>query len=145
VNDTAATDPTALARDLRESLRPLWRRFTAHKTLSASKTAILFQLEQHGELAATELASAVRVTHQAIAAALRDMEDLSLVSRSPDPGDRRRTLVEITETGRRALESERAAGQPWLVRAVEGLDDDERATLAAAIPLLLRLDSGDRA
>ena len=134
------TDPAALAADLRESLRPLWRRLNAYKTLSASKTGILVHLEQHGDCSATELAAAVRVSHQAIASALRDMEAMGLVTRHPDPTDGRRSLVEMTPTGHRALAAERSAGQDWLVGTVsDGLDDDERATLAAAVPLLRRL------
>lgn len=140
------TDPTALAADLRESLRPLWRRFTAYKTLSASKTGVLFHLEQHGTCSAADLAAAVRVSHQAVAAALRDMEDMDLVSRGPDPTDGRRVLVSMTPAGRAALAAERTAGQEWLARAVsEELDDDERAALAAALPLLRRLAAGDPA
>ena len=136
-------DPTALAADLREALRPLWRRLTAHRTLSPGKIGILARLDHGGAMAATDLAALERISHQAIANAARELEEMSLVSRSPDPDDRRRTLVTLTDRGRERLADERAAGQDWLVRAVaEELDPAERATLAAAVPLLLRLDVG---
>ena len=136
----AAPEPTALAADLREALRPLWRRFNEHRTLSLGKVGILAHLEQDGALAVTDLATLERISHQAVANAVRELEELSLVSRSPDSADRRRTLVTITDPGRERLHTERSAGQDWLVHAVtEHLDGGERAALAEAIPLLRRL------
>lgn len=140
------SDPAAVAHDLREALRPLWRRLQSHRTLSAGKLGILVRLEQGGPATASELAALERVSHQAVATAVRELDELGLVTRSPDPDDRRRVRIALTAAGRGRLAEERAAGQGWLVRAVgEELDDDERATLAAAIPLLRRLDVEDRA
>lgn len=136
----APSEPAALAADLREALRPLWRRFHEHRTLSLGKVGILAHLARDGALAATDLAGLERISHQAVANAVRELEELGLVSRSPDPADRRRTLVTITNPGRTRLHTERAAGQDWLVHAVtDHLDADERAALAATIPLLRRL------
>lgn len=149
MTDTSCTDaahtppdPTALAVELRTALRPLWRQLNTHRTLSMGKVGILSRLERLGALAAADLAGLERVSHQAVATAVRELEDLGLVSRSPDPADRRRTLVALTDDGRRRLDAERTAGQDWLTRAVaEQLDPGERATLAAALPALRRLDA----
>ena len=136
-------DAVTLAADLREALRPLWRRLNSHRTVSMGKLGILSRLQQRGPLSATELAGLERISHQAVAAAVRELEELGLVSRSPDPSDGRRTLVDLTDEGRSRLAAERAAGQEWLTRAVvDHLDDAERAALAAAVPLLRRLDAG---
>lgn len=138
------SEPTALAADLREALRPLWRRFHEHRTLSLGKVGILANLARDGALAATDLAGLERISHQAVANAVRELDELGLVSRNPDPADRRRTLVTITEPGRERLHAERAAGQDWLVHAVtDHLDTDERVALAATVPLLRRLHAGD--
>lgn len=137
------TAPTTLAADLRDAMRPLWRRFNAAKTLSLGKVGILYRLEQRGPLTATDLASAERISHQAVATAVKDLASLGLVSRAPDPGDGRRVVVTLTDSGRDRLAAERSAGQEWLISAIgTELDDDERATLAAAIPLLRRLHDG---
>ncbi|UVE93794.1 MarR family winged helix-turn-helix transcriptional regulator [Dietzia sp. B32] len=146
IDPTAAPRPDIadLAEDLRQVLRPLWRRFNSHRTLSLGKVGILSHLEQRGPLAATDLAGLERISHQAVANAVRELQDLGLVSRSPDPADGRRTLVTITADGRELLRTERGAGQDWLTHALAGqLDDAERARLAAVIPLLRRLDSED--
>lgn len=105
------------------------------------KVGILSRLEQRGPMAATDLAPLERISHQAVANAAGELEKMGLVSRTPDPGDRRRTLVALTDAGRERLSTERLAGQDWLAHAVaEQLDDADRAALATAVPLLLRLD-----
>ena len=108
------------------------------------KAGILAALHGHGPLTATDLAARERISHQAVATAVRELADLGLVSRSPDPHDRRRMLVTLTDAGRDRLAGERVAGQEWLVHAVaDGLSESERAVLAAAVPLLRRLEVGD--
>ncbi|WP_354057240.1 MarR family transcriptional regulator [Dietzia sp. 2505] len=136
------TDPAALAADLREALRPLWRRLGEHRTLSMGKVGILARLDRHGALTATDLAAQERISHQAVTGAVRELEEMGLVSRSPDPADGRRVLITLTDTGRTRLIGERSAGQEWLIHAVtDELSESERATLAAAVPLLGRLDT----
>ena len=140
---TDRSTPAALATDLREALRPLWRRFNSLRTLSPGKIGILSDLERLGPLTATDLAARERISHQAVATAVRELEEPGLITRSPDPADRRRSLVTLTDTGRERLATERAAGQEWLTQALaDELTDRDRATLAAAIPLLRRLDTG---
>lgn len=138
------TDPADLAADLREALRPLWRRFNSLRTLSPGKIGILSHLDRFGALAATELAARERISHQAVATAVRELEELGLVDRDADLADRRRVLIALTDTGRDRLAAERAAGTDWLARALtDELDATERAALAAAVSLLRRLDSPD--
>lgn len=138
---TSPTDPASLAADLREALRPLWRRFGEHRTLSMGKAGILARLDRHGALTATDLAARERISHQAVTTAVRELEELGLVARSPDPTDGRKLLVTLTAAGEDCLLSERAAGQEWLVHAVaDELSESDRAALAAAVPLLRRLD-----
>ena len=49
------------------------------------KVGILSHLEHRGPLAATDLAGLERISHQAVANAARELQNLGLVSRSPDP------------------------------------------------------------
>ena len=97
-----AHEATALAADLREALRPLWRHLNAHRTLSMGKVGILSRLDRRGAMAATDLAALERISHQAVANAVRELEEMGLVSRSPDPDDRRRAgIAEQRERRRR--------------------------------------------
>lgn len=132
-------DPN-LAAEFRSALRPLIRRFNKERTISLGKSGILGRLNEQGPATASELAASERITPQAVAVALRELDELSFVTRARDDIDRRKVRVQITETGRVALESEHAAGTRWLAEAlVERLDDSERATLSAAVPVLRKL------
>lgn len=134
----------ALAHDLREALRPLIRRLNTARTMSLGKSGILTQLAEQGRTTASELASAQQITPQGVTSALRELESAQLIERAPDNADRRRIWVAITDEGRRRLEADRDAGQRWLHGALaEQLDDEERATLQAAVPALRKL-TGER-
>ena len=129
-----------LATDLVDALFPLVRRLHAERTLSPGKIGVLRHLREHGRATTSELAAVVRVSPQGISLAVRELEALDLISRTPDHEDRRRTWIEMTERGRETLVAESAAGAGWLVRAIaDDLDDRERRALAAALPVLHRL------
>ncbi|MFI6572316.1 MarR family winged helix-turn-helix transcriptional regulator [Nocardia fluminea] len=136
------TDPST-ARDLGEVLHPIARRLLAGRTISAGKLGVLGYLSVHGRATATTLAAIQTVSPQAIATAVRELEALGLVVRTPDSEDRRRVWIELTETGRARLTEERAVGLDWLERAIaERLDAEERAHLDNALPALRKLIEG---
>jgi len=68
-----------------------------------------------------------------------------LVSRAPDPGDRRRVLIALTRAGREALAVDRRRREGWLADAIRGdLSPTEQRALADAAVLLARIaESGD--
>lgn len=128
------------SRLLLEALLPLIRGLNDQRTLSPGKLDVLRRLSSTGRATITELASSGQVTIQGISLAVRELERMGLVTRSPDPGDRRRVWIDITSEGRSRLESEFAISLTWLERAIDArLDPGERATLEAAIPALAKL------
>ena len=77
---------------------------------------------------------------QAIVAILNNLEERGLVERSGDPSDRRQVLVSITARGRRAISDKSSGLTQALGEAIStSLNPQERAQLAAAMPLLERL------
>lgn len=60
------------------------------------------------------------------------LEQAGLVSRTPDPTDSRAVLVRLTETGRSAWEDAGRRRNERVAALLAHLDDDDRATLAAA-------------
>jgi DNA-binding MarR family transcriptional regulator len=75
-----------------------------------------------------------------MAQTVSDLESDGLVSRSPDPDDRRRALVALTGEGKSALEADRRRREGWLARAIdEDLSADEQALLRDAVALLRQL------
>ena len=131
-----------LSREFREALRPFLRRLISDKTLSLGKLGVLSHLSEHGRATSSELAIAQQISPQAITVAVRELEALKLVGRTPDQDDRRKIWIELTDSGRTRLEHELGAGNSWFDDAIATrLSEDEQATLRAAIPVLRRLTS----
>lgn len=129
-----------LAQEFREAMRPLIRQLNKDKTLSWGKLGILSDLARIGRATGAELASQQHISPQAVTMAVRELEDLRLVSRTPDNADRRRIWIELTDEGRARIESERRAGDAWLDGAIDtGLTEDEREILRRAIPVISKL------
>jgi DNA-binding MarR family transcriptional regulator len=135
-----AVDPARAASELRVVLGRLMRRLRAEHTLPLSHATVLARLEREPARTASELAAAERVRPQSMAQTLAELEADGLVTRRPDPTDRRRALVELAEAGRAALEHDRLRREGWLSAAIgENLSEDEQSVLAEAIGLLGRL------
>jgi DNA-binding MarR family transcriptional regulator len=138
------TSPTAeaalLAGELRQAVRPIIRRQLSEGGLSFGKVGVLQYLLRHERSTPAELAIAEHVRPQSMTALLRELEDLGLVVRSPDANDGRRVWVRLSDEGVAQLLRQRRPSTGWLVDAVsEILTDDDRALLAAALPVLRKL------
>ena len=93
-----------------------------------------------GSLGISDLATAERMRPQSMAQTVHDLETAGLVSRRPDPTDRRRAIVELTRAGRELLRATRARREGWLSDALEReLSVRERAVVAEALALLGRV------
>jgi DNA-binding MarR family transcriptional regulator len=139
----ASTDPALLASELRVVIGQLVRRLRAEHSFSLSQGSVLGRLDRQGTLSVSELASAERVRPQSMAQTVADLEAAGLVSRSPDPNDGRRALVELTEGGCTMLAADRRRRDGWLARGIaEDLTAAERRALSDAVELLRRLGEG---
>jgi DNA-binding MarR family transcriptional regulator len=133
-------DTTLLASDLRVVLGQLIRRLRVEHRFSLSQGAVLGRLDREGTASIGELAVAERVRPQSMAQTVSDLEADGLIARRPDPGDGRRTLVELTERGALILQEDRRQREGWLANAItDDLSRDEQQLLAQALPLLRRL------
>ena len=87
-----------------------------------------------------DLAQAERVRPQSMGQTLAELEAQGLISRRPDPTDRRRTLLELTDEGRRELAADRRRREGWLAQAIaDDFSEEEREVLNQAVALLARL------
>jgi DNA-binding MarR family transcriptional regulator len=139
-------DASRIARDLRLGVGRVARRLRqlyaqgGDGQLAFIALAVLSRLQREGPASASQLASGERVTAQAVGVAVADLERRRLVGRAPDPGDRRRSVVSLTDAGRAALSGREQRVLDRMVAAVEdGFTPAERRRLAAAAPLLERL------
>jgi DNA-binding MarR family transcriptional regulator len=136
----ATIDAAHLATELRLVLGRLVRRMRAEGRLPLAQTAVLGRLERAGATTVSALATAERVRPQSMSQTVGELESEGLVTRRPDPTDRRQLLVELTDTGRASLDDERRHREGWLARAIaEDLSPSDRAALEAALGPLQRL------
>ena len=133
-------DLGVLASELRVVLGQLLRRLRAEHRFPLGQGSVLGRLDREGTASIGQLAVAERVRPQSMAQTVADLEAAGLISRRPDPGDGRRTLVDLTEQGRRTLEEDRRDRAGWLASAIEReLSAAERRRLAQDLELLRRL------
>src|SRR3954452_4580437 len=101
------TNPALVASDLRVVLGQLIRRLRAEHRFPLSHGAVLGRLDRDGPQSTSDLAVAERVRPQSMAQTLGDLEADDLIARRPDPDDGRRVLIELSDSGRVALEQDR--------------------------------------
>jgi len=107
--------------------------------LSPTLTAALATVDIHGPLTPSELAERERVRRPTATRSVASLEQLGLVSRTPDPSDGRAYLVATTGEGRALLRRLRTRKNAYLAKRLRDLDPDEVATLERAAGILERL------
>lgn len=127
------------AHELRLVLGQLVRRLRAEYTFPLAHASVLSRLDRDGPQTTSALASAERVRPQSMAQTVAELEADGLISRRPDPADRRQVLIELTADGSARLATERRKREDWLSEAIAELTVEEQRTLLAAVPLLGRL------
>jgi DNA-binding MarR family transcriptional regulator len=120
---------------LNHSLRePVARRGVTPTRLTAMVT-----LEKCGPMRPGDLADRLSVTAASMSRLVEALEEGGWVDREPDPEDRRARLLSLSAEGRGTLETLRREGTGELADAIRALPQAERARLAAALPVLMRL------
>src|ERR687895_733176 len=129
---------TELATRLRLAIARSARRLRqeAGPDLPASLTAALATVERHGPLTPSELAVRERVQRPTVTRVAARLEELGLVARAADPGDRRSALISVTPAGRELLAAARTRKDAFLSERLEALAPEDRATLERAAALL---------
>jgi DNA-binding MarR family transcriptional regulator len=115
-----------------------WRlgRGLADSGLRWADFAVLHHLEAQGAVAQRELASALRIQPSNIVAMLDELQGRGLLTRAPDPGDRRRHRVQLTARGLRAVTLAREAARRAEADLLAPLSPSERREFHA---MLVRL------
>ena len=133
-------DAAQVASELRVVMGQLNRRLRAEHRFPLSHGAVLGRLDREGAQSVSDLAAAERVRPQSMAQTVAELEADGYVKRRPDPDDRRRAFVELTDNGRDALQADRRKREGWLANAIgHGLTPEQQAVLGDAVELLRRL------
>ena len=125
-----------LARELERRLEPVYK---AHG-LEPGWHDLLATLRRNGppfRMRPTDLTSTLMLTSSGTTKRLDRLEQAGLIAREPDPGDRRGTLIALTDKGRELIDGvtpEHLANEERLLAA---LGPDERERLAGLLRKLL--------
>ena len=125
-----------LARELEARLEPVYK---AHG-LEPGWHDVLATLRRSGpdyRLRPTDLTSATMLTSSGTTKRLDRLEQAGLITREPDPHDRRGTLITLTASGRRLVDSTTRAHLENERRLLEALDAGEQRRLAGLLRKLL--------
>jgi len=131
------------AGELRALLGRLSRRLRQTSVageLTLPQASVLSLLEREGPATPGALATKERITPQSMGTILVSLEELGLVSRTPDPTDGRRLVISLTEAGRQVILGARRQKEERLAQALAtNFTNEEQQVLRAALPLLERL------
>ncbi|MFE6687666.1 MarR family winged helix-turn-helix transcriptional regulator [Streptomyces sp. NPDC057743] len=133
-------ESATVAAELRIAMGKLTRRVKREDRIPHGQVAVLGVLDRDGAMTTSDLATDQRVRPQSMARAVGLLLEQGLVTRRAHPTDGRKSLVELSDAGRAALEAERGRRAGWLALAIEAeLTDDEREMLAHSAALMERL------
>jgi DNA-binding MarR family transcriptional regulator len=107
--------------------------------LTPTKLAHLATIGREGPVTLGELAAQEQVSPPTVTKVVKELEDLGLLARLPDPADKRVVRVAITDEGRARLGESRTRKTAWLVQRLAGLSPADIEALAAAVPVLEEL------
>ncbi len=136
---TVKDDPDAVARALNSGAIHLLRAVAALDRASgvpAARLSALSVLVFAGPRSLGQLAAIEQVTSPTMTRIVDGLVADGLARRSPHPDSGRQVLVEATPDGESLMRAAAQRRVEALVAALEALDDEQRAALAAAAPLL---------
>jgi DNA-binding MarR family transcriptional regulator len=122
----------AVARRLREKSQET----LAPWDITPAHWRALRVLRRHGVMRLSELSEWLRIAPRSATEVVDALEARGLVRRMADPGDRRATLVEVTEPGTEILEAIRGASDSEAERVFARLSPADRADLARILSQL---------
>ena len=113
------SEAAAIAAELRTAMGKLTRRVKHEDRIPLGQVAVLGALDRDGAMTTSDLAADQRVRPQSMARAVGLLMEQNLITRRAHPTDGRKSLVELSDAGRAALEAERGRRAGWLAQAIE--------------------------
>jgi DNA-binding MarR family transcriptional regulator len=135
VNEVAAAVRIAVGMLVRKL-----RQVPAGDDLTLAETSALSRLDRGGPATSSDLAKLDRISPQSMGATIAALEQRGLIERQRDPGDGRRIVLSVSDTGRQVVNDRRSARTELIATALRGgFTDAELDQLLATAPLLERL------
>jgi DNA-binding MarR family transcriptional regulator len=145
--DPDADDPAIDVARLRVALARLSRRLRRHELagLTPTQLSALSTVDRSGPMRLGDLAAAEGIAPSTLTRLVTALEESGYVRRCADPNDARASTLAITPHGVSALERIRTENTLMLTASLRLLTPEQRAALAAALPVLEQLAEADPA
>jgi DNA-binding MarR family transcriptional regulator len=135
---TMSAEDAAIASGL-ESLYEVLRRLTPRSGLSLTAASTLWRLSHRGPQRLCDLNGPEGISQPAMTQLVTRMQREGLAKRGSDPADGRAVVVSVTERGRAAVAARQEGRAQALAGLLEGLSEEEYASVVAALPALEKL------
>lgn len=135
-------DIDEVGAELRRAVVRLYSRFRSERVEGEVPDAallVLIVLDKQDRMSLSDLAEAARVTLGSMSQTVRRLEQLAYVTKTRGTEDRRKVLFTLTRQGRAAVTASRRHRRDWLNGRLAELTARERADIARAAALLLRI------
>ena len=132
-----------LAQEFRESLRLgvyMFRRLDPEGDLTAAQLSLLSMISDGG-LRVGDIAKNLGIKVPSATEQIIKLERSGLVTRQQDPDDSRAVQVVITVAGRSAVDFANQRRNAMVAELLQDLSNDEIEHLAAALPVIAKLNS----
>jgi DNA-binding MarR family transcriptional regulator len=140
---TPSREVTRLAGEVRTEVNRLAYRLRTPATRSGitpTRLTALSALTRYPDgVRQGDLAELMNISAPSMTRLVEILEEAGWVERRRDPADQRCLLLVLSPVGRKTLDTLREESASELSGELADLDDDERAALAAAVPVLRKL------
>lgn len=110
---------------------------------SGPRLRLMLAVEKAGRLRMGELTGKLGITARAVTTLVDGLEKEGLLLRKPDPGDRRATLLEVTDEARSQFERIRAVQREVSARIAGALSRAERKRLYELLQTLIAASASE--
>jgi DNA-binding MarR family transcriptional regulator len=130
-----------LAGQVRRAIVLLWRqaRRRAPSELTIAQLSALATVVRSGPIGVGQLAEAEALPSPAMTRLADRLEEAGLITRRPNPADRRGVLLVATTAGKKMMARREQASNTWLAERLEALPPSDRLALERAVPALWAL------
>ena len=136
---TSQSLPIALLRAREKVMGPI-RHMLADADVTEQQWRVLRVLVEDGPLDPTTIADRAVLLLPSLTRILQKLEEKSLISRMPDPDDRRRQVITATDAGRQLIESNMPQARAYAQQTRDRLGDEEYDQLLALLGRLNQID-----
>ena len=130
---------SSLSIDLRSAVLRLARRIRQERSdeaITPSEYSVLGAIGYYGPMTPRQLADHEQITPPSMTRTLANLEHKGYVAKASHPTDRRRVLVQLTDTGTAIVTATRSRRDAWLARRLATLEPEQRAVLADAARII---------